>query len=87
MTDAMLLGVIEKAIREESESVRGLPIHADSRLVEELGLDSLDLVAVVLKLEDQLQVPIGVQEIRNFHSVADLMELVQRLRGTTSAAA
>jgi acyl carrier protein len=54
--------------------------------VEELGLDSLDLVAVVLKLEDQLHVPIGVQEIKNFRSVSDLVELVQRLQGTSAAA-
>jgi acyl carrier protein len=82
----MLLDVIEKAIREESESVRGRAIHASSLLVEELGLDSLDLVAVVLKLEDQLHVPIGVQEIKNFRSVSDLVELVQRLQGTSAAA-
>lgn len=87
MTDAMLLSAIEKAIREESESVRGLAIDADSRLVEDLGLDSLDLVAVVLKLEDQLQVPIGVQEIKNFRVVSDLAALVQRLQGSQASAA
>ena len=86
MTDAKLLDVIETAIREESESVRGLDIRADSQLVDDLGLDSLDLVAVVLKLEDQLGVPIGVQEIRNFQRVSDLMDLVRRLRGTSAAA-
>ena len=86
MTDAKLLDVIETAIREESESVRGLDIRADSQLVDDLGLDSLDLVAVVLKLEDQLAVPIGVQEIRNFQRVSDLMELVRRLQGTSAAA-
>lgn len=87
MTDTTLLDMIETAIREESETVRGLTIHADSRLVEDLGLDSLDLVAVVLKLEDQLQVPIGVQEIKHFKSVADLLELIQRLHGTGTPAA
>ena len=86
MTDAKLLDVIETAIREESESVRGLVIRADSQLVDDLGLDSLDLVAVVLKLEDQLGVPIGVQEIRNFQRVSDLMELVRRLQGASAAA-
>src|SRR5262249_27089185 len=86
VSDALLLDAIEKAIREESESVRGLAITADSLLVDDLGLDSLDLVAVVLKLEDQLHVPIGVQEIKNFRSVADLVDLIHRLRETSAAA-
>ncbi|MDR3639185.1 MAG: acyl carrier protein [Isosphaeraceae bacterium] len=86
MTDSMLLDTIEKAIREESESVRGLAINADSQLVEDLGLDSLDLVAIVLKLEDQLQIPIGVPEVRNFRTVFDLLAHVQRLQGTSAAA-
>ncbi len=86
MTDHKLLEVIEKAIREESESARGLRIGVDSLLVEDLGLDSLDMVAIVLKLEDQLQVDIGVHEIKNFRSVADLLELLERHYGTSAAA-
>lgn len=86
MTDAILLSMIEKAIREESESVRDRVITADSQLVDDLGLDSLDLVAVALKLEDELQVPIGVEDVRNVRSVTDLMQVIQRLQGTSAAA-
>lgn len=86
MTDAMLLDMIEKAIREESESVRDRVITADSQLVDDLGLDSLDLVAVALKLEDQLQLPIGVEDVRHARSVADFIEVIHRLQGTSAAA-
>ena len=87
MTRELLLKAIEDAIREECESARDKAISAESRLVEDLGLDSLDLVAVVLKLDDQYQVPIAVQEIRNFRAVSDLLDLLTPLLCEQAAAA
>ena len=42
------------------------------RLLEELALDSLDLVAVILQLQDRFEVEIDPDEIPHMRTVADL---------------
>ena len=50
---------------------RDAAITPDSLLLEELALDSLDLVAVILQLQDQFQVEIDPDEIPEMRVVAD----------------
>lgn len=85
MTEAKLLEAVASAIRAEVESTKRLDIHADSRLVEDLGLDSIDIVAVTIRLEDRFLVSIDVQEVKELRSVSDLMDQMSRLLGKTAA--
>lgn len=54
-------------------------IHLGASL-SELGVDSLDLVELVLELEGELGVTISDEEAERLHTVADVLRLLHRLR-------
>jgi acyl carrier protein len=74
-----ILSAIAESIRTVSPRARGATIRPDSRLLEELALDSLDLVAVILQLQDQFQVEIDPDEITALQTVADLAASLAKL--------
>jgi acyl carrier protein len=76
-----VLAIIIEAIRSISTKARELTITPQSLLLEELSLDSLDLVAVVLRLQDHFQVEIDPDEITTLRRVDDLAaSLANQLR-------
>jgi acyl carrier protein len=76
-----ILETIALAIRAVSARARCATITPSSLLLEELALDSLDLVAVILDLQDQFQVEIDPDEIPQLRTVADLANsLANQLR-------
>ncbi len=79
-----LLESIAEAIRSVSSKARGVPILPGSLLLDELALDSLDLVAVILDLQDRFQVEIDPDEITDLRTVDDLLTSI---RGHLQAAA
>jgi acyl carrier protein len=85
VTEVKLLEAIASAIRAEAENTRTLPIESTSRLVEDLGLDSIDIVAVTIRLEDRFHVTLDVQEVKELQYVSDLMDMMFRLVGKTAA--
>jgi acyl carrier protein len=83
---ADLMVAVTEAIRTVSSSARTVPIKPGSLLLEELGLDSLDLVAVILEIQDRFQVEIDPDEIPSFRCVADLVASVtNHLRAAAAA--
>jgi acyl carrier protein len=68
-----LLAAVAEAIRSVSSKARETPILPGSLLLEELALDSLDLVAVILEVQDRFEVEIDPDEIPNLRTVDDLM--------------
>jgi acyl carrier protein len=82
-----LIAVVTEAIRSVSPKARQILITPDSLLLEELALDSLDLVAVVLQIQDRFQVEIDPDEIPNLLCVEDLvMSVTNHLRAAAAAA-
>jgi acyl carrier protein len=76
-----VFAVITEAIRTVSVNARESAITPNSLLLEELSLDSLDLVAVILRLQDHFQVEIDPDEIPDMRRVGDLAEsLTKQLR-------
>ncbi len=76
-----ILTAIAGAIRNVSARARDAAITSNSLLLEELALDSLDLVAVILQLQDDFQVEIDPDEIPNLRVVGDLAaSLANQLR-------
>ena len=71
-----LIAAVGEAIRIVSSKARQIPITPGSLLLEELGLDSLDLVAVILQIQDRFQVEIDPDEIPNLRCVGDLVASV-----------
>ncbi len=71
-----LIAAVIEEIRTVSSRARQVAITPRSKLLEELALDSLDLVAVILQLQDRFQVEIDPDEIPNLHCVDDLVSSV-----------
>lgn len=67
-----------EAIRAVSARARDSAISAHSLLLEDLALDSLDLVAVVIQLQDQFHVEIDADEITAIRTVGDLAASLDR---------
>ncbi len=73
---ADVIAVIADMIRSISAKAREVTITSSSRLHEELALDSLDLVAVILRLQDHYNVEIDPDEISAITRVSDLVTVV-----------
>ncbi len=76
-----MMDMIAEIIRSISARARTATITADSLLLEDLALDSLDLVAVILRAQDHFEVEIDPDEITELRSVNDLVaSLTEHLR-------
>ena len=85
--DAPRFDAITTAIRFVSKRTQTMAITADSILVEDLGLDSLDLVGVLMKLEDDFAIKIELDDIPNILTASDLAGHLAKLVGDRAAAA
>ncbi|RUL87363.1 acyl carrier protein [Tautonia sociabilis] len=87
VSDPELLRTVADAVRACNESIDdATPIEIQSRLVEDLGLDSLDLVAVLMRLQDEHGIELDLDVVPEFRVVSDLMdELRRRLRSRPAA--
>ena len=48
--------------------------------IDELGIDSLDIVEFVMEVEEELGVELPQEEVERMRTVADLVRLIKRLR-------
>lgn len=59
---------------------------AESRFIEDLSLDSIDLVSLVSEMEEEFGVIVGEEQLRTFHTVGDAAACLRALRnGGTEA--
>jgi acyl carrier protein len=79
-TDARLITEIAAVVRHAARIPLRMPIGADSRLVEDLAIDSLDLVGVVLRIQDHFDVVIEEDAVTHLRRVADLAAYVTARR-------
>ena len=56
-------------------------ISLDSRLNEDLGIDSLDAVELVMALEEAYDIKIPDDELPNIKTVQNIIDCVARYRG------
>lgn len=73
----------------EAETGDEIPsLHDDQSLAEQLGLDSVDMVSLIMQLERRFKIRLAHDELANAHRVGLLLDLVQRkLAGDLKAAA
>jgi acyl carrier protein len=53
-------------------------ITESARLVDDLDLDSVDAVALAVRLEEEADVELSEDELRELRSIGDVVRLVQR---------
>ncbi len=78
MNDQSLQAELIDSVRAIARIPSDIAIASDSRLVEDLGIDSLDLVSIVLNTQERYGIAIDEDEVARMHSVADLVTYVSR---------
>jgi acyl carrier protein len=80
---ASLIADVIGIVRRTAKIPPRVPICADSRLVEDLAIDSLDLVGVILEIQDHFGVAIEEDAVPNLCRVADLAACLSPRREST----
>jgi acyl carrier protein len=86
MIDSTLLAEITETVRSTAKVPTQLLITPDSLLVEDLAIDSLDLVGVLVAIQDRYDVIVDDDDVRELRRVADLAQYVARRREGSIAA-
>ena len=66
-----------KAILREQFDVEEDSITAETRISEDLGADSLDVVDLLMSLEDEFEVEVPDDEIENIKTVGELVKYIE----------
>lgn len=66
-------------------NVRG-PITADSRIAEDLNMDSLAIMNFIMTLEDRYDIALPIDKLAKIRTIGGLAELVVELSNGQSAA-
>ena len=53
-------------------------IKPESKIIEDLGADSLDMVEMLMSLEDEFEVSIPDEEAGNIKTVADVVNFIEK---------
>ena len=71
----------------EEEMGQSYPLPADDQdLRESLGLDSVDVVGLVMRIERQFRVRLATEELAAVKSVGDLLDLMETKLAARDAA-
>ena len=84
-SQASLIAEVIGIVRGAAKIPLRVPISADSRLVEDLAIDSLDLVGVILEFQDHFGVAIEEDAVPNLCRVADLAACLSARRESVRA--
>ncbi len=71
-----------KAIVAEQLGLQPGEVKLESRFVDDLGADSLDLVDLVMKLEDEFEVSIDDEQASKLRTVKDALDFIEKLSRT-----
>jgi acyl carrier protein len=84
-TDADVITELAGIVRKAAKVPAHVSINAESRLVEDLGIDSLDLVGVILQIQDEFDIVIDEDAVPNLCRVADLAVYLGEQRGVSGS--
>ena len=66
-----------KRILEEITGTDPDDVHMDSKLTDDLGLDSLDAVEVAMAVEEEFDIEIDDEDLLELHSIQDIVDTIQ----------
>ncbi len=55
-------------------------IKLDSRLVEDLGADSLDVVELIMSFEDEFGVSLPDEEVEKMKTIKDVITYIEKIK-------
>ena len=62
---------------ESETGTRSEELSDDTVLTEGLGLDSIDLVSLVVQIENRFRIKIATEELRSISKVGQLLDLLE----------
>lgn len=71
----LVIEILAKELRKPAEDI------AAATSLAELGVESLDMVSVVMSLEDRLSIHIRDRDLQTVRSLEDLVTLAERIKG------
>jgi acyl carrier protein len=85
MIDSTLVAEVAAIVRQAAKVPPQVTIADESLLVEDLAIDSLDLVGVLLAVQDHFDIAIEDDVVPSLRRIVDLAEYVSRNRGLAAA--
>jgi len=85
MTESPLIVSLTSLVRSVAKLPAAARIDPESRLVEDLGIDSLDLVGVFVKIQDEYDVLIDDDDVASLRTVEDLAAFIGKRQGSAAA--
>jgi acyl carrier protein len=85
MIDPNLQAQLIATVRKAGRVPRDVAITAETRLVDDLGIDSLDLFAVLIAVQDRFDLEIDVEDMPDLNQVGDLAVYVSARRNAAAA--
>lgn len=79
--DLTLVQDLAEVVRKGAKLAPSLVILEDSHLVDDLGIDSLDLVGVFLKIQDHFDVEIDDDDIAGLKTIGQVAAYVAQRKG------
>lgn len=67
-----------KEILVRQLAVKPEMIKSESKLVDDLGSDSLDAAEIITELEDRFEIELPEEEVKQIKTVGEIVELVDR---------
>jgi acyl carrier protein len=85
MIDPSLQAQLIATVRKAGRVPRDVPITAETCLVDDLRIDSLDLFAVLIAVQDRFDLEIDVEDMPDLNRVGDLAAYVAARRNAAAA--
>ena len=85
MIDMTLVAEVAGIVRQAAKVPPHVFITGESLLVEDLAIDSLDLVGVMLAIQDHFDIVIDDDVVPSLRRIVDLADYVSRNRGLAAA--
>lgn len=71
--------VLDRVIKLFAVMTEAENIHADSELVEDLDISSMDILLLVSGMEEEFSIKISEREIRKMITVGDVVDVIKLL--------
>jgi acyl carrier protein len=76
--ESALFERIADLVRSVAKIDADVPITPETSLVDDLGVDSLDLVGVILQIQDDFQVSVNEDDLPRLEKLGDLARYVEQ---------
>lgn len=74
-----MLEEVKKVLRAQLK-LEDMDITADSRIKEDLGADSLDVMQLLMTIEETYGIMIPDEELAEFRTVGDIVRYLEKIR-------